>query len=273
MERLNTAARAMQARFFEVTPAGIETVLYAFTGGNDGGIPFAGLIQGADGNFYGTTYGGGPSNAGTVFKITPAGVESALYAFTGGNDGVGPEARLIQAADGNFYGTTGTGGPSNAGTVFKITPAGVESVLYSFTGGNDGGNPVVELIQDTDGNFYGTTPYGGPSNAGTVFKITPAGIEAVLYSFTGGNDGGTPVAGLIQAADGNFYGTTATGGSSSAGTLFKITPAGVETVLYSFTGGNDGGSPQGRLIQADDGNFYGTTGSGGLSNAGTVFKF
>ncbi len=159
---------------------------------------------------------------------------------------------MIQAADGNFYGTTGLGGPSNAGTVFKITPAGTETVLYSFTGGNDGGNPITALFQAADGNFYGTTPYGGPNNAGTFFKITLAGVETVLYSFTGGTDGGTPVAELIQAADGNFYGTTGLGGPSNAGTLFKVTPAGVETVLYSFTGGTDGGNPQGPRIYFPD---------------------
>jgi uncharacterized repeat protein (TIGR03803 family) len=258
---------------FMVTPTGIETVLYSFAGGNDGASPFAALIQGADGDFYGTTQYGGPSNAGTVFKVTPSGLETVLYAFTGGSDGSNPTVQLIQDTDGNLYGTTGYGGAFGSGTVFKVTPPGVETILYSFIGGNDGANPFVGLIQGADGNFYGTTYGGGTASAGTVFKITPGGVETVLYSFAGGNDGANPIAALVQSADGNFYGTTILGGASGVGTIFKITPTGVETVLYTFTGGNDGGNPTPGLIQGADGNFYGTTELGGTSNNGTVFKF
>jgi len=261
---------------FKVTPAGVETVLYSFTGGTTDGVsPRAALIQGSDGNFYGTTSGGGTSNTGTVFKVTPAGVETVLYSFAGGTtDGVSPRAALIQGSDGNFYGTTASGGTSGKGTVFKVTPAGVETVLYSFTGGTtDGSVPVAALIQGSDGNFYGTTSSGGASSVGTVFKITPAGVETALHSFAGGtSDGGQPIAALIQGGDGNFYGTTSSGSANNTGTVFKITPAGVETVLHSFASGTDGFGPLAALIQGSDGNFYGTTSSGGTNNNGTVFK-
>jgi len=258
---------------FQLTPAGTLTVLYAFTGGTDGAGPVAGVIQAADGNFYGTTSQGGASNAGTVFQLTPAGALTVLYAFTGGStDGATPYARLIQGTDGNFYGTTVSGGTSNAGTVFQLTPAGTLTVLYAFTGGPDGATPYAGLIQATDGNFYGTTVGGGTSSAGTVFQLTPAGAVSVLYAFTGGANGATPFAGLIQATDGNFYGTTVNGGASSAGTVFQLTPAGAVSVLHAFTGGADGATPFAGLIQATDGSFYGTTAYGGASSAGTVFQ-
>ena len=279
---------------FKVTPLGVETVLHVFAGGSDGLQINGGVIQGSDGNFYGTSSFGGANNLGTVFKVTPAGVESVIYSFAGGSDGSNPYAGLIQGSDGNFYGTTRNGGPSDAGTVFRVTLAGVETVLYSFAGGNDGFEPTAALIQGSDGNFYGTTSGGGncgaPFGCGTVFKITPAGVETVLYSFAGpaGSDGAQPQGGLIQATDGNFYGTTFRGGSSSGkaaacsvvfsgnqlsgcGTVFKVTPAGVETVLYSFGAGSDGQNAAG-LIQGSDGNFFGTTQSGGSSGNGTLFR-
>jgi uncharacterized repeat protein (TIGR03803 family) len=249
-----------------------ETLLYSFKGGTDGRGPYGGVIQANDGNFYGTTNLGGTANAGTVFKITPAGVESVLYSFQGAGDGGYSRAGLVQASDGNFYGTTEGGGTANAGTVFKITPAGVESVLYSFQGGSDGADPCAGLIQASDGNFYGTTVIGGTANLGTVFKITPDGVETVLHSFQGSPDGKYLYGVLIQGNDGNLYGTTEQGGTANAGTVFKITSAGVESVLYSFQGGNDGGDPQGGLVLDSDGNFYGTTGSDGVAYFGTVFK-
>ncbi len=269
---------------FKITPAGVETVLHSFGSGADGSQPRAALMQGTDGDFYGTTVYGGTYNLGTVFKITPVGVETVLYSFGGGNDGANPYAGLIQGTDGDFYGTTGSGGTNDAGTVFKITPAGAETVLHSFGATSiDGVSPQAALIQGTDGNFYGTTVYGGPNYWGTVFKITSAGVETVLYSFFGsGTYGMQPRAGLIQGTDGNFYGTTECGGTyvgtyqgygscSIGGTVFKITPVGVETVLYSFGGGTDGYVLWSGLIQGADGNFYGTTSYGGTYQ-GTVFK-
>jgi uncharacterized repeat protein (TIGR03803 family) len=250
-----------------VTTTGVETVLYSFAGGSDGDHPDAGLIQGSDGNFYGTTKLGGANSAGTVFKITAAGAETVLHSFGSGSDGATPIASLIQGSDGNFYGTT----IANQGTVFKITAAGVETVLYSFGSGSDGNNPNAALIQGSDGNFYGTTVNGGANNQGTVFKVTPAGIETVLYSFAGGSDAANPARALLQGSDGNFYGTAAGGGAQ--GTVFKVTPAGIETVLHSFAGGSDGAIPVTVLIQGSDGNFYGTTADGGANGFGTVFKY
>ena len=261
---------------FKLTPDGIETALYSFAGGTSDGYFPSSLIQGTDGNFYGTTQQGGSTNQGTVFRITPAGAETILYSFTGGADGGQPQAALIQGSDGNFYGTSIVGGLHSQGTVFKITPSGLQTALYSFSGGVDGGQSQAPLIQGGDGNFYGTTSNGGANGAGAVFKITPSGVESVLYSFAGGADGGFPRAALMQAGDGNFYGTTTSGGASGQGTVFKVTPSGVETVLYSFAGGfvgvADGASPSTPLIQGSDGNFYGTSTVGGMSNQGILFK-
>ena len=252
------------------TPIYQETILHSFTGGNDGAQLYSGVIHASDGNFYGTTVGGGKNDNGTVYKITPQGVETILHSFTGGgNDGEYPQAGLIQGSDGNFYGTTGG---ANTGTVFKITPQGQLITLYRFTGGTDGSQPVAGLIQGRDGNFYGTTGGGN----GTVFKITPQGVKAILYSFAGRKDGAFLYSGVIQASDGNFYGTTGVGGAFNDGTVFKITPQGVKITLYSFVGGlKDGAHPQAGVIQASDGNFYGTTtqgGNGEYNNFGTVFK-
>jgi len=247
------------------------TLLYSFAGGSDGVNPLAVLIQGSDGNFYGTTISGGANNQGTVFKITPSGTETVLYSFAGGvSDGAQPYAGLIQGSDGNFYGTTNFGGTNNFGTVFKITPSGTETVLYSFAGGgSDGAHPYAGLIQGSDGNFYGTTANGGLGSQGTVFKITPSGTETVLHFFAGGNsDGATPTAGLVQGSDGNFYGTTVSGGPQNYGTVFKITPSGTETLLSGFTAPI---RPSGALIQGSDGNFYGAA-IGDGDGGGLVFR-
>jgi uncharacterized repeat protein (TIGR03803 family) len=235
-------------------------------------MPWACLIQAADGNFYGTTASGGTSGHGTVFKITPSGTESVLFSFpAGGSD---PYTGLIQGSDGNFYGTTGAGGSSDDGTVFKVTAGGTETVLHAFptAAGSDGKTPYAGLIQGSDGNFYGTTYFGGTAGYGTVFKVTPTGTETVLYSFAGGTDAANPYAGVIQGRDGNFYGTTYDGGATGHGTVYKITPSGIETVLYSFAGGSDGANPQAGVIQGSDGNFYGATYVGGTSGFGTVFE-
>jgi uncharacterized repeat protein (TIGR03803 family) len=255
---------------FEITPSGTESVFYTFAAGSG---PYSGLMQASDDNFYGTTSYGGASHAGTFFEITPTGTESLLYTFPSGSSN--PYTGVIQGIDGNFYGTTGAGGTSDDGTVFKLTPSWTKTALHVFpkTTSSDGQIPYAGLIQGIDGNFYGTTYFGGTSDYGTVFKVTPTGTETVLYSFAGGSDGEHPYAGVVQGTDGNFYGTTYQGGTNGLGTVYKITASGTETVLYSFAGGSsDGSNPEAGLIQATDGNFYGMTYQGGASNDGTVFK-
>src|SRR5439155_1191647 len=175
-----------------------------------------------------------------------------------GTDGANPVAALVEAMDGNFYGTTPTGGSSGAGIAFKITPGGAMTILHAFTGGADGANPMTSLIQATDGNLYGTTKAGGASNHGTAFKMTPAGTFTRLHSFMAGSDGLKPVGALVQGADGNFYGTTQNGGSGNRGTVFKITPTGLTTILHSFSGGADGFEPLAALVQAPNGTLFGT---------------
>jgi uncharacterized repeat protein (TIGR03803 family) len=256
---------------FSISPAGALTTLSQSTTGTYA----AALIQATDGNFYGTTEGGGANNLGTVFKITPGGVLTTLHSFDG-RDGSGPKAGLVQATNGKFYGTAGTGGARGGGTVFQMTPNGILTTLYSFCSqGNctDGSFPAVQLIQATDGNFYGTTGGGGANNHGTAFQITPAGTLTTLYSFCteGGSrcTDGYNVAPLVQATDGNFYGTTSNAGANSYGTIFKIAAGGQFTTLYSFcsqSGCTDGANPYAPLVQGTDGSFYGTTESGGITH-------
>lgn len=211
---------------FKLTPSGSQTVLHTFAKtGTDGQVPYAGLIQGSDGNFYGTTYGGGANGFGTVFKVTPSGAETIVYSFAGGTaDGANPYAGVIQGSDGNFYGTTYAGGAHGVGTVYQLTPGGTETVLYSFAGGTtDGANPEAGVIQGSDGNFYGSTYAGGPSDDGTVFELTAAGAETLLHAFVGGTDDGVnPGANLIQGSDGSLYGTAYAGGADNHGIFFKV---------------------------------------------------
>jgi uncharacterized repeat protein (TIGR03803 family) len=259
---------------FKITTNGTFTSLYSFSG-SDGANPAAGLVPGADGNFYGTTSYGGVDyylDDGTAFKISANGSFASLVSFSG-RDGIDPEGTLVQGADGNFYGTTADGGRSlQNGTVFRMTTNGTLNTLYSFTGGNDGASPVAGLMRGADGNFYGTTEYGGTNGSGTVFKIMTNGTLSTLYSFTGGGDGANPAAGLVLGTDGNFYGTAEYGGANGSGTVFKITPGGVLTLVYTFTGGDDGAYPDSALVQGTDGNFYGTTSSGGAHGNGAIFR-
>ncbi len=250
---------------FKITTAGMLTTVYNFT--STDGSPQAGLVEGSDGSFYGTTYAGGSRDRGTAFKVTPAGHLTRLHSFCSLNgcaDGAFPQAGLVLASDGNFYGTTFGGGLHNRGTVFKMTAVGALTTLYSFNL-TDGVGPAAGLIQASDGNFYGTT-YGGGAHAwGSVFKITPGGMLNTLYSFAF-KDGANPSAGLIQGNDGNLYGTTQMGGAKVRGTIFQLTLGGTLTTLQSVS------SPQGAMIQASDGNLYGTTFAGGPHDFGTVFK-
>ena len=217
---------------FEIPSAGGETVLHAFQGGEDGSLPYAGLMMDAAGNLFGTTsHGGGSTNCdggcGTVFEVTPDGTESVLYAFQGGTDGWLPAAGVISNGAGGLYGTTQAGGGGGYGTVFEVTPGGSETVLYSFQPGSDGEDPVAALVMDNSGNLYGTTPYGGGpgckqwGSCGTIFEVTTKGREKLLYTFRNGR-GRDPVANLLLGAHGAIYGTTAAGGSGKNGVVFEL---------------------------------------------------
>jgi uncharacterized repeat protein (TIGR03803 family) len=254
---------------FKLTPSGALTTLASFNGPNGSG-PVGTLTEGTDGNFYGATYGGGDQYSdGTVFKISPAGTLTTLYEFDFAH-GAQPYAGVIQATDGNFYGTTYSGGAYGQGTVYKITSQGTLSVVYSFGEyDNDPFFPVTPLAQGKDGNFYGTTPYGGnSSNSGAVFKLTPDGVFTTLYAFSG-PDGYSPGGPMVQATDGNFYGTTAYN-TTGQGTIFELTPSGALTTLHVFDG-TDGAMPV-AVMQDTNGEFYGTTNLGGTSSVGTIFS-
>jgi uncharacterized repeat protein (TIGR03803 family) len=303
-------------------PAQTFTTLLSFDV-TDGATPYAGLVQATNGNLYGTAelganQGGGgglcaPYGCGNVFKITPSGTLTTLYSFcsqgggagtffritpsgalttlynfcsqSGCTDGDVPYGSLVLANNGDFYGTTWFGGancaPVGCGTIFKITPNGALTTLYSFcpqSGCADGEQPNG-LVQATNGDFYGTTQLGGAYNnadgaGGTVFTITPSGALTTLYSFCSGEcvDGSFPYAGLVQASNGDFYGTTDFDGAIGFGTVFKITPSGTLTTLYSFGRGRGGINPTTGLVQATDGKLYGTTDFGGANDGGTIFK-
>ena len=262
---------------FQLTPSGTLTTLYTFCSQAncaDGEYPLAKLIQGTDENFYGATEFGGSGTAcefgvgcGTIFKITPSGTLTTLYNFNG-SDGSLPYGALIQAFDGNFYGTTYLGGANNDGTIFKMTPAGTLTALYSFAGA-DGARPVASLVQASDGNFYGITSEGGAHGEGILFKITPAGLLTTLHSFSR-TAGDYPIGALVRATDGNVYGTTAEGGDNGYGTIFKISAEDEFPTVYSFSSidgfGNSG------LVQATNGSLYGTTYPDSSANEGTVFS-
>jgi uncharacterized repeat protein (TIGR03803 family) len=311
---------------YMITPSGTFTTLYSFcaqvdpSSGNclDGQFPVR-MIEGGDGNFYGITNTGGPNSfggaqpGGTVFKMTPSGVLTTLYSFCSQQDpsnftcldGQEPIG-LFEGSDGNFYGITPVGGQFgrstvSGGTVFKLTPSGTLTTLHSFcsmkdpnTGNCLDGEGPSDLIEGSDGNFYGTTSSGGKNGDGSIFRLTPSGTLTTLYSFCSkGNpntfscpDGADPSA-VIEGSDGNFYGTTRTGGEfgndNRDGTAFMLTPSGTLTTLYSFCSQLDpttfdcldGAHPNAGFIQASDGNFYGTTDSGGAngqSGFGTLFK-
>ena len=283
----------------QLVQAQTYTVLHTFSG-TDGGNPDAGLIRDPEGNVYGTTFYGGSSGKGVVFKLDPAGKETVLHSFTGGADGGYPQAGLIRDSEGNLYGTTTSGGLSGGacvgylsatcGVVFKLDPAGNETVLHSFAGfPTDGSNPAAALIRDSEGNLYGTTVQGGFTAClnicGVVFKLDPSGKETILHSFTGGADGAEPETGLIRDSEGNLYGTTNLGGDHGricrgfdgpplgCGVVFRLDPSGKEKVLYNFAGLADGKGPSG-LIRDSAGNLYGTTyaANGSASGGGTVFE-
>jgi uncharacterized repeat protein (TIGR03803 family) len=284
-------------------PAQTFSTLLTFDGSNGANPDYVSLFQGTDGNLYGTAAAGGSTancsgGCGTVFKISSAGQLTVLHDFCSSAncgtsedpDGEFPKAGVIQALDGNFYGTTWGSSITGFGSVFKMTPSGTLTTLYTFcsaTNCTDGYWPTAPVVQGTDGDFYGTTTSGGTgfeNSGGTVFKITSSGALTTLYSFcskTNCADGMNPEAGLVQASDGNFYGTTNQGGTNSVcaggcGTVFRITPAGKLTTLHNFCSEAncaDGSNPVAGLIQGTDGNLYGTTFAGGVNGSGGIFKF
>ena len=275
---------------FKITLGGTLTTLYPFcsqTNCTDGANSYGDLIQGINGDLYGTTEGGGANSAGSVFKITLSGTLTTIHSFCSVidcSDGGYPQAGLVQGNNGTLYGTADGGGTTGYGTVFKITPDGTLETLYTFcsqTNCTDGAFPSG-LIQATNGKLYGTLSRGGASNSGMVFWITPAGLPDTFYSFcsqTNCADGDSPYAGLIQATDGNFYGTTYSGGANEAGTVFKVTPSGMLTTVYSFCSKRnshgyctDGAYTYAGLIQDTNGDLYGTTEYGGANDYGTVFR-
>jgi uncharacterized repeat protein (TIGR03803 family) len=258
------------------SPAQTFTTLNSFND-TDGAYPEAALVQATNGDFYGTTYGGGANDEGTVFTITPSGTLTTLYSFCSQSnctDGANPYAGLVQATNGDLYGTTYSGGANNLGTVFKITLSGTLITLHSFDL-TDGAYPEAALIQATNGDLYGTTSRDGFNGYGTVFKITPSGKLTTLHSFDYFTDGAYPEAGLVQASNGDLYGTTSLAGANNFGTVFKITPSGTLTTLHSFGVAGyptDGAFPEAGLVQASNGDLYGTTSQGAAYDHGTVFK-
>lgn len=250
-------------------------VIHRFTGGQDGGNPFAGLTIDAAGNLYGTTYGGG-LGYGIVFKLQKAGsgwIFSSLHSFRGGNDGANPKAPVIIGTDGSLYGTTQAGGGSCfCGTVFKLIGRPIHSmapwpevVLYRFTGYADGYAPSEGLVSDQAGNLYGTTISGGPENVGTAYELIPISTGwtfKLIHIFQVFNDGENPYGNLIVDSSGNLYGTTVYGGSYYDGTVYELSPSGsiwTISLLYNFQNGIDGGHPSSGVIIDNSGNLYGAT--------------
>ena len=256
-----------------VIATGKETVLYSFMGQPDAANPDSVLTRDSAGNLYGTTFYGGTSNNGAVFELNTSNQETVLHSFAGSpTDGAIGYAGLVRDSAGDLFGITVDGGGNNNGTVFKLTSAGTETILHSFTGAPDGRFPHGDLARDGAGNLYGTTLNGGGIGLGMVFKLTPARQEKVLYSFPGNPDGQSPIAGVIRDTQGNLFGTTQFGGEFGFGSVYEINSAGQESVLYSFTGPPDGEGPIAGLLEDRQGNLYGTTQLGGSSGAGVVFE-
>jgi len=262
-----------------------ESVLYTFTGGDDGSAPTGSLVLDKKGNVYGTANTGGSAGSGTVFELSPSKGSwkfHLLYTFQGGNDGAHPTfGGLILDKAGNLYGTTEMGGSAGTGTVFEVSPAKngwTKATLYSFAGGSDAADPLTGLAMDKSGNLYGATVSGGTDEAGAVFELkqkNKAWTESVIYSFTGGADGAYPEFGaVVLDKSGRIYGTAAGGGTYNQGVVYSLKHSAggwTESVLYTFTGGNDGGQPFAGLAFNKAGNLFGAAAYLGADGAGTVF--
>lgn len=253
---------------FELSTGGWFHTLHTFDF-TDGRAPVSGLILGTDQRFHGTTAAGGANNYGTVYRLSPDGTVVTEHNFAGGKDGQFPNAVPIQSVSGDWYGVTSGIGGSNQyrGTIYKISAGSGYKLLHTFTG-PDGDTPYGSLVEGSDGLLYGTTDGGGANGMGTIFTISPDGTFKTLYSFDG-THGKFPIGPLVQAHDGNFYGTADDGGTANVGVIYRITPAGVYTVLHNFTGGQDGVEPLGGLMEATDGNLYGTASQGGVNGGAT----
>jgi uncharacterized repeat protein (TIGR03803 family) len=277
---INNNGTKNQGTVYNITPTGTLNTVYTFcslTSCADGGGPWGGVTLGFDGNFYGTTQGGGSHAAGTAFKVTPTGTLTTLWNFANGTDDSVPVYTTLQGQDGNMYGVSVGQYNGQYGALFKVSASGVFKTLRDFTYAN-GADPNLPT-QGTDGNLYGTTQFGGDPTCkcGVVYKATAAGVITVLHAFKGyPTDGNRPIGVLVQGPDGNFYGTTYRGGTTNNnGSVFKITPTGVYSLLYSFkfsSGYLDAQLPEAGLTLGTDGNFYGVTTAGGTKNGGAIFK-
>jgi uncharacterized repeat protein (TIGR03803 family) len=250
---------------FQLAPGGTEMLLHSFGGAGDGSTPDGAVSIESNGDMIGTTESGGSSSNGVIFKLAADGTYTVLHSFAS-NEGNFLRGRLIQDKKGNFYGTALFGGTPGDGTVFKYSAKGKLTVLHAFTGA-DGEFPEHGVVSDKSGNLYGVTAFGGASDNGTVYEIAKDGTFTSLYSFTGGADGGFLYGGLAIDKDGNLYGSTVSGGANGQGTVFKLTPGGTPTTLYSFTGGTDGGSPEGDMLLAGN-DLYSMATSGGDQSCG-----
>jgi uncharacterized repeat protein (TIGR03803 family) len=257
---------------FEVTPAGSAGIVNSI-----GYFVVSGATLGSDGNFYGTNQDGGPgggcgfSGCGQVYKVTPAGVETVLYNFTGEGDGSDPQSAPIQASNGIFYGTTVAGGAGSASTAYSVTSGGAFKTLHTFAT-SEGYSIGAGLIQASNGDFFGTAMYGGANGLGTVFEMTAAGTLTVLHSFAG-SEGANPCCALLQASDGNLYGATGSGGTYSNGVIFKIASNGTYSVIHNIDSNTgEGKGPGATLTEGSDGKLYGVTASGNAGFSGTLFN-
>lgn len=265
---------------YKITTGGTYTVLHEFSGQADGGFPVAAPIQASDGNLYGTTSFGNVDD-GTVYRYSPfTETFATIFSFSeDGSQGAQIEAPLLQASDGNLYGTTEVGGTNNCGTVFELSISGALLYTYSFPCGPGGQYPYTPLIQASDGNLYGTTSYGGhitsgeecKQGCGTIFKMS-SGAVSTLYSFSGfPNDGANADSSLAEGTDGNLYGVTASGGAHALGTIYEISTSGQYQLVYSFVG-VVGSSPSAPLLQHTNGSFYGTAFRGGQNKQGSIYS-
>jgi uncharacterized repeat protein (TIGR03803 family) len=272
------------------TPNGWEhTVLYSFTGGADGGEPYKGVTIDRRGNLYGTAVTGGSGGCeggcGVLYKLTKfrgTWNQTVIHAFTGGDDGSGPGARVTVDRSGNVYGMTPTGGTYGVGTIYKIHPHAGSwdfQVIHTFTGGSDGATGSAGRMLLLQGRLYGAATVGGLYGGGVVFELTPTAVGEwdfrVLYSFHGQPDGSFPYGALLRVSSGKIYGTTYYGGENGIGSVYELSPRQVGEwdgrVIYSFQTGSDGNSPISNLVRDTASNLYGTTSEGGLGS-GTIFK-